>query len=97
MDVHSAEHNSFSGCGVLVPGLARCLQRITMSMLLEHINQMGPEMGDLTVDQPENHQWLHSPVSPVLSTPALVIMMLAVMANINHCATADPSAKPQCE
>jgi hypothetical protein len=51
-----------------------------MSKLLEHINQMGPEIGDLMVDQPETHRWLPMPVVPVLSTPVCIPGIMFVIA-----------------
>jgi hypothetical protein len=53
-------------------------ERKAINALLEHINQMGPEIGDLMVDQPETHRWLPMPVSPVLATPATFVTIFAV-------------------
>lgn len=47
-----------------------------MSRIVDHINQV-PDVGDLMFDQPETQRWLPTPVTPVLATPAALVVAVA--------------------
>ena len=54
-----------------------------MSRIVDHLNHVAPEIADLTVDQPANHRWLPTPVTPVLATPAALAVALVAAALMN--------------
>jgi hypothetical protein len=51
-----------------------------MNSLLERINHVSPEFGDLRVDRPETHRWLPTPMTPVLATPAVALLAVVAFA-----------------
>lgn len=54
-----------------------------MSRIVDRINEV-PDIGDLTIDQPETYRWFPAPATPVLSTPAAFISAI-ICANGGGC------------
>ena len=55
-----------------------------MSRIVEHINQVAPEIGDLTIDQPTVCRWLPAHTAPVLATPTITYAVGVALAAVTY-------------